>query len=208
MAGNDLTALKIAEFLFYCKGQKYESRRFLRLTTQCLSRLRDNPYFRSIHSFALELCGNFEESWQFANAALSNNKDNPWPQHTLAHLYLNTGQIEEGIAFLERYAPSWKNSHPIIKSHLLWHLALLYLENLNFDKAAEIYQRADWLHQTTFVSRTDRCHCPPAAHGHGRAFLSSFMGRASQGYRQPGKFWSDPLHQRTTPLCIKERGTN
>jgi hypothetical protein len=50
----DLTAIKIAEFLFYCKGQKYECKRFLRLTSHCQSEHKNDPFFSSIHSFALE----------------------------------------------------------------------------------------------------------------------------------------------------------
>lgn len=148
----DLTALKIAEFLFYCKGQKYESSRFLRLTTQCFHDLQNNPFFLSIHSFALELSGKYDESLQTAERALKLNEENPWAHHTLSHLYLNKGLIDEGIVLLEGYAKRWNQFNHIIESHNLWHLALLYLENLDFEKAEAIYQRADWVHQTQLVS--------------------------------------------------------
>lgn len=148
----DLTALKIAEFLFYCKGQKYESKRFLRLTTQCFHDLQNNPYFLSIHSFALELNSKYIESLQTAEKALELNEENPWAHHTLSLFYLNKGLIEEGIQIMEHYAKQWNQSSHFIESHNLWLLALLYLENLDYEKAEAIYQRADWMHQTQFVS--------------------------------------------------------
>ena len=149
----DLTAIKIAEFLFFCKGQKYESKRFLRLTTQCYREHSENANFLAIHSFALELSGKYEESQQMAEKALKLNEENPWAQHSLAHLYLNKGMIEQGIERLERYSKQWSQFHPMIASHNLWHLALLYLENLDFEKVEEVYKRADWVHQLQSVAQ-------------------------------------------------------
>jgi tetratricopeptide (TPR) repeat protein len=80
------------------------------------------------------------------------NEHNPWAHHTLSHIYLKRGLIREGIDLLEHYAPSWSQYSHIIESHNLWHLALLYFENLEFDKVQEVYQRADWRHQSQFVS--------------------------------------------------------
>lgn len=148
----DLTALKIAEFLFFCKGQKYESNRFLRLTTQCYQIHQNNSYFLSIHSFALESSGKYEEALQTAERALKINEKNPWAHFVLSHLYLNKGRIDEGIEKLEHYAESWNQFNHMIKSNNLCQLALLYLENLDFNQAEAIYQRADWMHQTQSVS--------------------------------------------------------
>jgi tetratricopeptide (TPR) repeat protein len=147
----DLTALKVTEFLFYCKGQKYESKRFLRLTSQCYHEHKEDPFFLSIHSFALELTEHYEESRLAAEHALQLNAENPWAHHTLSHVYINQGLIDEGIDVLEHYYPSWQDFNRLIESHNTWHLALLYLENLDFDKTQEVYQRANWLHKTQMV---------------------------------------------------------
>ncbi len=148
----DLTAIKITEFLFYCKGQKYESKRFLRLTSHCYHEHKDNPFFLAIHSFALELSGKYQESMQTVKQALEIQSENPWAHHTLSHLYMNKGLVQEGIRVLEHYAPSWQQFSHLIESHNLWHLALLYLENLDFEKTLQVYQRADWEHQSQLVS--------------------------------------------------------
>lgn len=140
----DLTAIKIAEFVFYCKGQKYQGPRFLRLTIHCLPEHREDPYFLAIHAFALELCGKYDDSFQTLEKALALNEKNPWAHHTLALIYLNKGLIDEGIQALEKFSKEWGQYSRIIETHNLWHLALLYIENLEFDKAEAIYQKANW----------------------------------------------------------------
>jgi hypothetical protein len=147
----DLTAIKITEFLFYCKGQKYESHRFLRLTSHCYQEHKNNPFFLAIHSFALELSTKYDESMKTAERALLLNEANPWAHHTLSHLFINKGFIDEGINILEHYSKLWSQFNHVIESHNLWHLALLYLENLDFEKIRGIYQRANWIHQAQLV---------------------------------------------------------
>ena len=148
----DLTALKIAEFLFYCKGQKFECKRFLRLTNNCYNEHKDNPFFLSYSFFALELTSKYEESFQVAERALQINAENPWAHHTLSLVYLKTGLIEKGIDVLEHYSQLWDQFNCWVESHNFWHLALLYLEDLNFEKIEEIYERVNWTHQTRLVS--------------------------------------------------------
>lgn len=147
----DLTALKTTEFLFYCKGQQYEGKRFVRLTNYCYPEHKDNPFFLAIHSFALELTKKYEESMQAAKQALSLEEGNPWAHHTLSHLYINQGLITEGIGVLEHYAQTWKDFNPLIESHNSWHLALLYLENLEFEKIQTLYKQANWADKAQFV---------------------------------------------------------
>lgn len=151
----DLTALKIAEFIFYCKGQKYEAHRFLRLTSYSLQEhqeLKTNPFFLAIHSFALELAEKYEDSLHTAELSLKLDETNPWVHHALSHYYLNRGLVDEGIEFLEQYAPLWNQFNPVIESHNFWHLALLYLENLEFEKIRELYERVGWTNQPKLVS--------------------------------------------------------
>ena len=148
----DLTAIRIAEFVFYCKGQKYQGQRFLRLTIHCFPEHREDPYFLAIHSFALELCGKYDESLETAKKALALNKKNPWAHHTIALVYLNKGLIDEGIEVLEGYSSDWSQFSRIIETHNLWHLGLLYLQNLDFKNTELIYQRAQWDQASTIIA--------------------------------------------------------
>ncbi len=137
----DLTTLKVTEFLFYCKGQKYEAKRFARLTTYCYPAHQQNSAFLAMHSLALELVEKYEESFQTARRALDLNEENPWAHHALSQLYIHQGLIQEGIAILEHYAQMWNAFNPLIESHNRWLLSLFYLENLDFEKVKNLYQK-------------------------------------------------------------------
>ncbi len=140
----DLLAIKFAEFMFFCSGQKHESWRFLTLTNSCLPENSHQPFFLAIHSFALELNGRLEEAKKVAEKALEQQPINPWADHTLTHVYINQGDITRGIHVLEEFSEKWKASGRAIHSHNLWHLGLMYLEDLDFVKAHEVSKRAAW----------------------------------------------------------------
>jgi len=149
---NDLVALKLAEFIYYCRGQKYEGKRFLNLTEALYPKWKDDPLFLSIHSFALELTNQYDQAEQEAKRALDLDGFNSWAHHTLCHVYLNRGEIDEGIEKLESFVPIWKKSGRLIESHNMWHLALMYLENLDFTKSFEVCKRVDWESKINTVS--------------------------------------------------------
>lgn len=148
---HDLLAIKVTEYLFYCNGQKYNAERFLKMSTHCYPLHKDNGYFLAIHSFAHELSGDIGEAEKLAMRGLRLAEDNPWAHHTLSHVYINTGRIEEGIGLLEQFSQLWPSCGRLIESHNFWHLALLYYENLQADKIAEVIRRADWQEKITFV---------------------------------------------------------
>lgn len=147
----DLTALKVAEFLFYCNGQKYHSHAFLSLTKHCHPFHVKDPFFYSIHSFALELNGLLDESKSVAEEALQLDAENPWAHHTLTHVYMNKGLIEEGIVLFENYARQWPDYLRPMESHNGWHLGLFYLENLDYEKAYDTYRRFEVIDQNISV---------------------------------------------------------
>ena len=89
----------------------------------------------SSYSFALELCGKYEEALTAAEKAVEINEINPWAHHTISHVYLKKGEIDKGSKILEDYKHVWEKSGQAIKSHNNWHLALMYLENLDLYKA-------------------------------------------------------------------------
>lgn len=121
----DLVMLKVTEFIYYCKGQEYEGGRFLSLTQNLYQKWKDDPFFLSMHSFALELTGNYSEAEVESNRALDLDNFNSWAHHTLCHVYINRGETEKGIKALESFVPIWNQSARVIQSHNLWHLALM-----------------------------------------------------------------------------------
>lgn len=147
----NIASLKLAEFLYYCSGQKHLSRRFLNLTQKSYDRNKDKAHYLSMHSFALELNGYYERSRKSAEKSLELDSQNPWGYHTLSHYYLNKGKIDDGIQVLNRGLECFKNANRAIESHDLWHLALLHLENLDFKGVFDVYKRADWENKASQV---------------------------------------------------------
>ncbi len=147
----DLAAIKVMEFLYYCNGQQYNQKRFLRLAKACLRDNANEPHFLSIYSFALELNGNYKGAEEQALRSIDLDPINPWAHHTLTHVYLLTGRVTKGAEVIEKYAPSWIKSNRLILSHNMWHLALFYFENCDWKKTMGVYKRADWDNQSQFV---------------------------------------------------------
>jgi tetratricopeptide (TPR) repeat protein len=141
---NDLLAIKTCEYLYYCNGQKFQSERFLNLTQNCLKDNEKHAHFLSIHAFAHELCGNYPEAQSIAEKSIEIDNENPWAHHCLSHLYINRGECNKGAEILESFSSVWPRSNRMIESHNMWHLALLYLEQLEFDKVIEVYNRVGW----------------------------------------------------------------
>ncbi|KTC78211.1 tetratricopeptide repeat protein [Legionella brunensis] len=125
----DTLALKFAEWLFYCSGQAFHAQTFLALCESCARHNQDESHFLAIHSFALELCGQYEKAKAMAEQAISMERVTPWAHHTLAHTYLLENDIEGGINRLQNLQDSWANILSLLRGHNSWHLALFHLAN-------------------------------------------------------------------------------
>ena len=134
----DLLITKLAEFCFFCLGQSFESQQYLNYTLYLYPYHTSNSDFLGMHSFANELCGHYHDAEKYAEQAIQLNEHNAWAHHTLSHIFINQKKIAQGRQVLTSYIPSWKKSDPTIYSHNLWHYALFYLEELDF-QAMEIY---------------------------------------------------------------------
>ena len=133
----DVVAAKIAEFHFFQTG---ESARQLAFMQSIAEPNRDHSHLQSMYAFALELCGLREDSEAVARAALRLNPLTMWAQHCLAHVFAGNSRITEGIAELEGYAESWRKFGRFIQTHNWFHLATLYLANLDFAKVRDAYR--------------------------------------------------------------------
>lgn len=131
----DIVAAKIAEFLFY-EAPDYP--RHLSFMNSIAAANAGSPAFGAMHSFALELNGRYAEAETVARQALETESDTPWAQHTLGHLFLNQGRIDEGLREFESFAPTWSRHSWPTCCHNTWHLALLYLGKLDVGKALAI----------------------------------------------------------------------
>jgi hypothetical protein len=141
----DCSAVKFAEWLFYCTGQKYQSKNFLAMCEPLYPYQKNNNYFLASYAFAQELSGHFDDALRTGNQALEIDSNTAWAHHAISHIQLLEGQIESGIKFMEQHKPSWQKSIPPLCAHNHWHLALLYLANLQFDKVEQLFHDDIWI---------------------------------------------------------------
>ncbi|MGQ3891210.1 tetratricopeptide repeat protein [Legionella sp. CNM-4043-24] len=140
----DTLALKLAEWMFYCCGQAFNARRYLHLCESVAHENQGDPWFLSCYSFALELSGKYSEAKAVAEKAMSIETVTPWAQHSMAHIYLMTGQRENGLRFMHQVRPSWKDIMPLMRGHNAWHLALFYLAGRDEQSVLDLYRSDVW----------------------------------------------------------------
>jgi tetratricopeptide (TPR) repeat protein len=149
----DILAAKLAEFHCFQSG---DAGRQLQIMENLAGANGDSPYALAMYAFALELNGRREHAEQTSRAALRLDPDSMWAQHCLAHVYGEQERVSEGIAALEDYAPRWKTFGQYIQSHNWFHLATLYLMQLDFDRALDSYRNHIWGFQSDeVVEHTD-----------------------------------------------------
>lgn len=133
----DVAAAKFAEFLFFLAPDYPRHLRFMERIAAANADLSD---FKAMHAFALEMAGEYARAEAVANEAIERQPHTPWAHHALAHVHLNQGRIDEGIAAQRRFQPSWDAHMQTIRGHNGWHLALLHLARLEFAPAFALYR--------------------------------------------------------------------
>jgi tetratricopeptide (TPR) repeat protein len=137
----DIVAAKLAEFHFFETGEVERQLRFMRGIEAAT---RDNPHLLAMRAFALELNGLRAEAEEVAARSLEMDPNTMWSQHCLAHVYSGDFRIDEGIDAMQRFAPSWNSFGLYIQAHNWFHLAALYLANLDYERALDGYRRHIW----------------------------------------------------------------
>ncbi|MEO0795367.1 MAG: hypothetical protein AAFX93_09405 [Verrucomicrobiota bacterium] len=140
----DLVAAKISEFLYYCHGQHYNAERFLWHMMRLREANGNHPGFLSMLSFAFELCGRYGEARAAAEVSLEQTPGQAWSHHTLAHLLIRTGKLDEGVREMERFSAFWPECARGIHAHNAWHRALFYVEQTDWARSDELLRSDIW----------------------------------------------------------------
>jgi len=141
---DDLLSAKFAEFLYYVLGQQHMGPRFRAHMRRLVAAHGDDPDFLAMHAFASELCDDFVVAEAGAERALDIAQRNPWAQHALTHVLIRQGRVREGRARMEAFLPLLETCGRPIHSHDAWHLALLYLEELDIPSALRVFREHIW----------------------------------------------------------------
>jgi tetratricopeptide (TPR) repeat protein len=140
----DLLTAKLAEFLYYVLGQQHMGPRFRAHMARLEPTHAADPDFLAMAAFADELCDEFSLAAARAERALAIAPRNPWAQHALTHVLIRQGRVEEGRERMQAFLPLLATCGRPIHSHDAWHLALLYLEELDVAAVMRVFHEHIW----------------------------------------------------------------
>jgi hypothetical protein len=86
----------------------------------------DDWFMLSELAFAAEENGDYSRARDLAEQSLAGNPINAMAAHPLAHVFLETGGVEEGTRWLRGWLAGWDRPS-VFACHLIWHLALFRL---------------------------------------------------------------------------------
>lgn len=95
-------------------------------------------YLLGCHAFALEETGDYRQAEEAGRRGLELAADDAWGLHAVAHVHDMTASPEDGIKWLESRPDGWAHCNNF-GFHVWWHLALMYLDRGQGDKALELY---------------------------------------------------------------------
>jgi tetratricopeptide (TPR) repeat protein len=102
---------------------------------------KDTPgysYILGMQAFGLEECNQFERAEETAHRALAIEARDGWSVHALAHVLEMQNRYPEGQQFMRSRVDDWAPDNGFA-FHNWWHLALVYLEEEDFDSALKLY---------------------------------------------------------------------
>jgi hypothetical protein len=137
----DIVAAKLGEFLFF---QAPDYQRHLQFVAGLAASYPASSPFDAMHAFALEMAGHTADAERVAEKGIALEFSTPWAHHALGHVYLSQGRLAEGIAAFERFEPTWADHIRVLQCHNLWHLGLLYLHDLQLDRALSLCRDHIW----------------------------------------------------------------
>ena len=103
----------------------------------------DNPaksYVEGCYAFALEETGDYNHAEKIGRQAFEIANNDAWALHAVAHVYEMTGQVNNGINWLQNNSSTWSHCNNF-KFHCWWHLALFYLDQKEYDKVLSLYDK-------------------------------------------------------------------
>ncbi len=95
-------------------------------------------YLLGCHAFSLEETGEYRKAEASGRKGLEFARDDAWGLHAVAHVHDMTGRSEEGAGWLEAHPDGWAHCNNF-GYHVWWHLALMYLDQGDTDRALALY---------------------------------------------------------------------
>ncbi|KAG8366277.1 hypothetical protein BUALT_Bualt17G0059700 [Buddleja alternifolia] len=149
----DLVSLKRVQVLCFYMGRPDLS---LELVEQVLPVNENEDYIYGMLAFPLLELGRMEDAEKAGKKGFEINKDDPWSQHAICHVYQYQCRFKEAVEFMNDCAKSWTSLSSFMYTHNWWHVALCYLEgHAPMEKVREIYDEC-------ILKELDRSDAVPA----------------------------------------------
>lgn len=111
----------------------------------------DTSYAWGLLAFAREQVGELDAARAAGERAVAMNRDDPWAQHAVAHVFEARGECDAGIAWLAPLADSWQRCSSFMLTHNWWHLGLFHLDRGDRDAALALCDERVWGVRKTYV---------------------------------------------------------
>lgn len=111
----------------------------------------DASYAWGLLAFAREQVSELDAARAAGERAVAMNRDDPWAQHAVAHVFEARGDTDAGIAWLAPLAATWERCSSFMLTHNWWHLALFHLERDAPEQALALYDQRVWGVRKTYV---------------------------------------------------------
>ncbi|XGV96518.1 MAG: tetratricopeptide repeat protein [Leptolyngbya sp. BL-A-14] len=137
----DILSVQQGQYHYFYQGNQ---ERLLQIAEQVLPANRENPYLYGMVAFGLEQCYRLPEAEAMGRQATAMKRHNPWAHHAVAHVLESEGRVDEGIAWMEGLADTWKQCNTMLYTHNWWHVGLYYLAKGDLQTVLSLYDTHIW----------------------------------------------------------------
>jgi len=169
----------------------------------------DDYWFMSYHATALSEDGRLNEARAIIERSLNLNRNNAHVAHGYAHVCYESGEVEDGRAFLSNWLATYPRDGSF-HGHLSWHLALFELGVGNWERAHNLYRDAVTLErhssgpqQKTTDGAAFLWRSELAGHPRDAAAWRALHGYAASALPRPGPGLAD-LHVILTQAVMRD----
>lgn len=137
----DLISMQQGQYHYFYQGNKTG---LLQIAETVLPANSNDPYLLGMLAFGLEQCHRLPEAETVGRQAIALEPHNPWGHHAVAHVMEMQGRSQEGIAWMEAFAPLWEGCNSMLYTHNWWHVALFYMAEGELQHALTLYDQHIW----------------------------------------------------------------
>jgi len=136
----DLIAHRLFQFELFWSGESKWMRDVVERAAPIWNdKSPDFGHFQAVRAFSNEESGDYATAERVGREAVECEPNSAWGAHSIAHVLLMQGRVEEGVEWLEGLCQNWHAANQI-KHHCWWHLCLFLLELGEHDRILNVLE--------------------------------------------------------------------